>query len=79
MLKYICEQPAVIDDTLRTYLEPLHRKIELPQLTFDFATVSRLAVVACVTASLAGLVDTYWFERLARLPVDFDIASEPRY
>ena len=79
MLKEICEQPAVIGDTLRTYLNPLHRRVELPSLPFDFAAVSHLTIVACGTASLAGMVGKYWFERLARLPVDFDIASEFRY
>jgi len=79
MLKEICEQPSVIGDTLRTYLNPLHRKVELPSLPFDFAAVSRLTIVACGTASLAGMVGKYWFEQLARLPVDFDIASEFRY
>jgi glucosamine--fructose-6-phosphate aminotransferase (isomerizing) len=79
MLKEICEQPAVIGDTLRTYLNPLHCKIELPQLPFDFAAVSRLTIIACGTASLAGMVGKYWFEQLARLPVDFDIPSESRY
>ena len=79
MLKEICEQPAVIGDTLRTYLNPLHRKVELPSLPFDFAAVSRLTIVACGTASLAGMVAKYWFEQVARLPVDFDIASEFRY
>jgi len=79
MLKEICEQPAVIGDTLRTYLNPLHRKIELPPLPFDFAAVSRLTIIACGTASLAGMVGKYWFEQLARLPVEFDVASEFRY
>lgn len=79
MLKEICEQPTVIGDTLRTYLNPLHRRIELPPLPFDLATVSRLTIIACGTASLAGMVGKYWFEQLARLPVDFDIASEFRY
>jgi glutamine---fructose-6-phosphate transaminase (isomerizing) len=79
MLKEICEQPAVIGDTLRAFVNPLKRRIELPPLPFDFATVPRLTVVACGTASLAGMVSKYWFEQLARLPVDFDIASEFRY
>lgn len=79
MLKEICEQPAVIGDTLRTFLNPLQRKIELPPLPFDFAAVPRLTMIACGTASLAGMVGKYWFEQLARLPVEFDIASEFRY
>lgn len=79
MLKEICEQPAVIGDTLRTLVNPLQRRVELPPLPFDFATVPRLTIVACGTASLAGMVSKYWFEQLARLPVEFDIASEFRY
>jgi glucosamine--fructose-6-phosphate aminotransferase (isomerizing) len=79
MLKEICEQPAVIGDTLHAFLNPLQRRIELPPLPFDFAAVPRLTIVACGTASLAGMVGKYWFEHLARLPVEFDIASEFRY
>jgi glucosamine--fructose-6-phosphate aminotransferase (isomerizing) len=79
MLKEICEQPAVIGDTLQAFFNPLQRKIELPALPFDFATVPRVTIVACGTASLAGMVGKYWFEQLARLPVEFDIASEFRY
>jgi glucosamine--fructose-6-phosphate aminotransferase (isomerizing) len=79
MLKEICEQPAVIGDTLQAFFNPLQRKIELPALPFDFASVPRLTIVACGTASLAGMVGKYWFEQLARLPVEFDIASEFRY
>ena len=79
MLKEICEQPAVIGDTLHAFFNPLQRKIELPALPFDFAAVPRVTIVACGTASLAGMVGKYWFEQLARLPVEFDIASEFRY
>jgi glucosamine--fructose-6-phosphate aminotransferase (isomerizing) len=79
MLKEICEQPAAIGDTLRAFLNPLKRRIELPHLPFDFAAVPRVTIVACGTASLAGMVGKYWFEDLARLPVEFDIASEFRY
>jgi len=79
MLKEICEQPAVIGDTLQAFFNPLQRRIELPALPFDFAAVPRVTIVACGTASLAGMVGKYWFEQLARLPVEFDIASEFRY
>ena len=79
MLKEICEQPLVIGNTLQAFLNPLRRHIELPRLPFDFATVPRVTLVACGTASLAGMVGKYWFEQLARLPVEFDIASEFRY
>ncbi len=79
MLKEICEQPAVIGDTLHSFVNPLTRKVTLPDLPFDFATVPKLTIVACGTAYLAGLVAKYWFEKLARLPVEIDVASEFRY
>ncbi|MDF3073732.1 MAG: glmS [Alphaproteobacteria bacterium] len=79
MLKEICEQPAVIGDTLQSFLNPLTRQVQLPKLPFDFATVPKITIVACGTAYLAGLVAKYWFESVARLPVEVDIASEFRY
>jgi glucosamine--fructose-6-phosphate aminotransferase (isomerizing) len=79
MEKEIHEQPAVIGDTLHSYFNPLERRIVLPVLPVDLAAVTRLSIVACGTSYYAGLVAKYWFERLARLPVDVDIASEYRY
>ncbi|HEU4358775.1 MAG TPA: glutamine--fructose-6-phosphate transaminase (isomerizing), partial [Xanthobacteraceae bacterium] len=49
------------------------------ELPFDFATLERVSISACGTAYYAGLVAKYWFERLARLPVEVDVASEFRY
>jgi len=51
----------------------------LPKLPIDLAKVSRLTIVACGTAHLAGFVAKYWLESIARLPVDLDVASEFRY
>jgi glucosamine--fructose-6-phosphate aminotransferase (isomerizing) len=51
----------------------------LPDLPFNLATVPRISAVACGTAFYAAMVAKYWFEQLARLPVDIDIASEFRY
>ena len=79
MEKEIFEQPAVLGDTLRSFADPATHRIALPELPFDLATLPRLAIVACGTASYAGLVGKYWFEGLAGLPVDWDIASEFRY
>ncbi|MDR3425734.1 MAG: glutamine--fructose-6-phosphate transaminase (isomerizing) [Alphaproteobacteria bacterium] len=78
MLKEIFEQPAVIGDTLSTMVTP-NGELTLPLLPFDWKKVSRLTIIACGTASYAGLVAKYWFEQLARLPVELDIASEFRY
>ena len=79
MMKEIAEQPAVIGETLRSLVNPLTRRIELPSLPIDLAKLSRLTIVGCGTAFFAGFVAKYWFEQIARLPVDLDIASEFRY
>lgn len=79
MEKEIHEQPEVISHTLAHYLDFANGTSKDLPMPFDFATIDRLAISACGTAYLAGLVGKYWFERYARLPVDIDIASEFRY
>ncbi len=79
MEKEIHEQPAVIGDTLKSYLDPASRRVTLPDLELDLAAVSRLAIVACGTSFYAGQVARDWFEQVARLPASADIASEFRY
>jgi glucosamine--fructose-6-phosphate aminotransferase (isomerizing) len=79
MEKEIFEQPVVLGDTLRSFADPQTHRITLPGLPFDFKDVTRVVAVACGTASYACLVGKYWFEGLAGLPVDWDIASEFRY
>jgi glucosamine--fructose-6-phosphate aminotransferase (isomerizing) len=78
MLKEIYEQPAVIGDTLSRYVTS-DNHVALPDMPFDWTSIDRLTVTACGTASYAGMVGKYWFEQLADLPVDVDIASEFRY
>ncbi|CAA6604663.1 L-glutamine:D-fructose-6-phosphate aminotransferase [Rhodospirillaceae bacterium LM-1] len=79
MMKEICEQPQVISDTIQSYYNPEDRTVTLPVLPFDLKSVERITIVACGTSYYAGLVGRYWFEQLARLSVDVDIASEFRY
>ena len=79
MEKEIHEQPEVISHTLAHYLDFANGTSKPLDLPFDFAKIDRLAISACGTAYLAGLISKYWFERYARLPVDIDIASEFRY
>jgi glucosamine--fructose-6-phosphate aminotransferase (isomerizing) len=78
MLKEIFEQPAVIGDTLSALTTP-DDQLALPPLPFDWKDVPRVTIIGCGTASYAGLVAKYWFEQLARLPVEIDVASEFRY
>ncbi|MBZ9850104.1 glutamine--fructose-6-phosphate transaminase (isomerizing) [Mesorhizobium sp. CA14] len=79
MEKEIHEQPEVISHTLANYVDFVSGKSKPLDLPFDFARIGRLALSACGTAYLAGLISKYWFERYARLPVDIDVASEFRY
>ena len=80
MAKEIHEQPEVVGHTLARYLDMATEKVLLPEgLPFDFAKLERISISACGTACIAGQIAKYWFERLARLPVDIDIASEFRY
>ncbi len=79
MLKEIHEQPEVIAATLNTFVHPSTGKIALPVLPFDLSAAPRITIVACGTAYYAGCVAKYWFEQVARIPVELDIASEFRY
>jgi glucosamine--fructose-6-phosphate aminotransferase (isomerizing) len=80
MAKEIHEQPEVVGHTLARYVDMANERVALPVgLPFDFKDIQRISIMACGTASYAGLVAKYWFEKLARVPVEVDVASEFRY
>jgi glutamine---fructose-6-phosphate transaminase (isomerizing) len=80
MAKEIEEQPEVVGHTLAEYIDFSTRTIRVPEnLPFDFAKLDRITITACGTAYYAGLAAKYWFEKVARLPVEVDVASEFRY
>ncbi|PCD03119.1 glutamine--fructose-6-phosphate transaminase (isomerizing) [Sphingomonas spermidinifaciens] len=79
MQKEIFEQPIVVAQTLRSYLQRLEGQIVLPIPEFDLSGIRRVTIVACGTSYYAGMVAKYWFEQFARVPVDIDVASEFRY
>jgi glucosamine--fructose-6-phosphate aminotransferase (isomerizing) len=79
MLKEIYEQPIVVAQTLGSYLRPLEGRVALPQVDYDLASVERVVIVGCGTASYVGMIAKYWIERFARVPVEVDVASEFRY
>ncbi|KMO11645.1 glutamine--fructose-6-phosphate transaminase (isomerizing) [Methylobacterium platani] len=80
MAKEIYEQPEVVGRTFAHYVDLATGRVALPEaLPFDFAKIGRISITACGTAYYAGLVAKYWFETLARLPVEIDVASETRY
>ncbi len=76
MAKEIAEQPVVIADAMKHYVRD--NGLHLPA-GVDFTDVDRITMVACGTASYATHVAKYWFEQIAGLPCDIDIASEFRY
>lgn len=78
MLKEIYEQPETIGRTLSNYIDEFRIKADLPD-ELSFAHIDRVIIVACGTASFAGMVAKYWFEQYAGIAVDVDIASEFRY
>lgn len=77
MSKEIAEQPSVLANALGYYIK--EGKVELPGEGIDFASLDRLTMVACGTAFYACLTAKYWFEQIARMPVEIDVASEFRY
>ena len=76
MAKEIAEQPTVIGEAVSRYAAA--DGLALPE-ALDFTRFDRITMVACGTAYLSCMVAKYWFERLARIPVEVDIASEFRY
>jgi glucosamine--fructose-6-phosphate aminotransferase (isomerizing) len=79
MEKELHEHPAVIGDSLRRMVDPGTRAVTLPPLPFDPGEISRISMTACGSAYYAGLVGRSWFETIARIPCDADVASEFRY
>lgn len=78
MLKEIHEQPQVISKLISTYINA-DNSLNLPADMPDLSAISSINIVACGTAFYAGLVGKYYFEQLAKVPVNVDVASEFRY
>jgi glucosamine--fructose-6-phosphate aminotransferase (isomerizing) len=79
MAKEIHEQPSVLANTIAHYVNQDKTAIDLRTDEIDFGDVTNITMVACGTAYLACVVAKYWFEKIARIPVEVDIASEFRY
>lgn len=82
MLKEIYEQPEIVTRTLTHYLDNQRtRPVRGTELAdaLDFTKFDRVILIACGTAYYAGAVAKYWFEQVAGLAVDIDVASEFRY
>lgn len=81
MLKEVYEQPKAIRDTLKSRIAG-DAKVSLENIKFtkeELEKFDRVFIIACGTAYHAGLVGKTVIERLAKIPVEVDIASEFRY
>ena len=82
MLKEIYEQPKSIVDTLRGRIDPKTNDIKLGGIKdheFKIIKADRIIIVACGTSWHAGLIGEYLIEKLARINVEVEYASEFRY
>lgn len=82
MLKEIFEQPQAILNTFRNRLDPETGLVSLPEiplLSKELSSLSRIVLLACGTSWHAALVAKYWLEKFVKIPVEVDIASEFRY
>ncbi len=82
MLKEIHEQPKAVRDTMSQRIAKDGKSIVMKELKWDadyLNSFRKVHMVACGTAYHAALVGKFYIERLARIPVEVDVASEFRY
>ena len=82
MLKEIYEQPKVVKDNLAQRFSEDGKSIELDGIKLgkkELENINQIYIVACGTAYYAGLVGKYLLERIVRIPVNSEVASEFRY
>jgi len=82
MLKEIYEQPKAVRETLTGRLDKDGKGVTFAELNWtadELKAINKIFIVACGTAYHAGIVGKYYLEKLARIPVEVDIASEFRY
>lgn len=82
MLKEIYEQPKAIRDTMSCRIAPDGQSVAFDELKWtpeDVKSIHKIMIVACGTAYHAGLMAKYFIEKIAKIPVEVDIASEYRY
>jgi len=82
MLKEIFEQPKAYRDTMGSRIDESGERVVLPEFKLSeeaIRDIRRIHIVACGTAMHAGLVGKQVIEKLARIPVETDVASEYRY
>ncbi len=79
MLKEIYEEPKVVKQTIKEYIDVKNKKILFPHFDFDLGKMERLNIISCGTSYYASFIAKYFIENVAKIKVDIDIASEFRY
>ena len=79
MQKEIFEQPAVIGDALKYFIDTKKKKLLIPSFIKKFNRIKDINIAACGTSYHASLIGKYWLEKYANIKTEVNIASEFRY
>ena len=79
MQKEIFEQPHIIGDSLTRFLDPINKKINIPDLKINWKKIKKVNLIACGTSFYACQVATYWIEKYVNISANAYLASEYRY
>ena len=79
MEKEIFEQPAVIGDALKYFIDTKKKKLLIPSFAKKIKKIKEIYIAACGTSYHASLIGKYWLEKYANIKTEVDIASEFRY
>ncbi len=78
MHKEIYEQPTVIGETLKSFIDPEKKIIKINSEILN-TDIKKITLIACGTSAFACRIARFWFEEFAKISVNVDIASEYRY
>ena len=78
MHKEIYEQPTVMGETLKSFIDPEKKIIKINSEILKTG-IKKITLIACGTSSYACRIARFWFEEFANISVNVDIASEYRY
>ena len=78
MHKEIYEQPTVIGETLKSFIDPEKKIIKINSEILK-TDIKKITLIACGTSAFACRIARFWFEEFANISVNVDIASEYRY
>ena len=78
MHKEIHEQPTVIGETLKSFIDPEKKVLKINSKILH-TDIKKITLIACGTSAFACRIARFWFEEYANIAVNVDIASEYRY